>query len=236
MRTMLQANLRTKKDNQFIDRQGKTHPPAGVINVLGVGPGDPRLITPRVIETARCCDVLYGGRRNLAVFAGFPQVKIRITGNTDEIADKIKELGSSLTVGILVSGDPGLFSLLSALRRHFPPEKLNVLPGISSLQYFFAALKEPWHDVITRSVHGRDDESLTGIVKENSRVAVFTGPRTPPAAVASSLLENGVQERTVYIGENLSYPSERILSGTLADCLHWEVADLNIMALIRDSD
>ena len=55
----------------------------------------------------------------------------------DFIARELKEH----EVVVMVSGDPGYYSLLDALQRNFEQEKIEVIPGISAMQLAFRG----WH-------------------------------------------------------------------------------------------
>ena len=61
-----------------------------------------------------------------------------------------------------MSGDPGYYSLLDALKRDFPSGLIEVIPGLSAMQLAFARLALPWHEASLLSFHGRrpDDKEL----------------------------------------------------------------------------
>jgi len=204
------------------------------IFILGVGPGNPALVSPLVKETALSCHLLLGGRRNLKIFPDFKGEKKVIEGKLEPLMELIRENFPHKRIGILVSGDPGLYSLLPVVKGYFPPELLEVVPGISALQYLFARLKLPWHDASILSLHGKDLRGLSEIVRSHAKVGIFTDPLRTPAAVCRQLLEEGLEKRRVYVGENLSYPEERIYALTLQECLNLETAELNVMVILKE--
>ena len=75
----------------------------------------------------------------------------RYTGSYEFIGENL----ARQDVVVMVSGDPGYYSLLDALRRGFPQEAIQVIPGISSFQLAFARLALPWHEAELLSFHGR---------------------------------------------------------------------------------
>lgn len=205
---------------------------AGKIFVLGVGPGAPEYVLPAVSQRVRRCQVLVGGERNQALFPDFDGERKAVDSDIPSLLDYIQDQYRSRQVGVLVSGDPGLFSLLQPLKRRFSEAELEVIPGISALQYFFARLGLPWNDASIISLHGRDEQSLVRTVEEYARVGIFTDRRQTPAAVCARLLQAGIGERRVFVGENLSYPEEKIYSTTLASGCDLQVGELNVMVIL----
>ncbi len=205
------------------------------ILVLGVGPGAAEYVLPRVRELALTCQVLIGGRRNLELFPDFGGEKKEIGRDIPELLTFMeKRLREGRRQGVLVSGDPGLFSLLPLLRRSFPPELLEVVPGISSLQYLFARIGIPWHDAAVISMHGRKVEELPRIVRDNAVVGIFTGGEDAPARICSLLLQEGIKDRKVYVGENLSYENEKIQCGSVENTCGLRAGKLNVMVIIDE--
>lgn len=208
------------------------------IYVLGVGPGGAGFLPPRTRELASACDLLIGGRRNLELFACLSVEKREIGRDMDDLLDFVDAVYRHKKVGILVSGDPGLFSLLATLRRRFPPEVLEVVPAVSALQYLFARLCLPWHDALIFSLHGQPWEALAAelaaVVRQNAKVALFTDYANTPALICELLLQQGIRDRLVHIGENLSYPEEKLYRGSLEECCGLRVGPLNVMVIINE--
>lgn len=113
---------------------------------------------------------------------------------------------------LLVSGDPGLFSLLSVIKRRFPDENIRVLPGISSLQAICARLGESWHDAAILSGHGRAlSPGVFLNTVERSRITIlFCDKNISPEWACDRLRD--IPNLDVFIGENLGTPDERITS------------------------
>ncbi|RJX24721.1 MAG: precorrin-6y C5,15-methyltransferase (decarboxylating) subunit CbiE [Dethiobacter sp.] len=204
------------------------------IYILGMGPGNSSYVSPLVMETARTCDILLGGKRNLELVAGFPQEKIEIGGDIPSLLDFIRQRAETKKLGILVSGDPGLFSLLNAIRRSFPLENLEVIPGISSIQYLFAKLRLSWHDCVILSLHGKEEKDLAAIVRDNPKVAIFTDKKNTPAGICHLLLREGIRGKKVVIGENLSYPEEKIRISPLENLNNLQFSELNVLAVLQE--
>ncbi|MCC3145483.1 precorrin-6y C5,15-methyltransferase (decarboxylating) subunit CbiE [Halanaerobium sp. Z-7514] len=204
------------------------------IYVLGIGPGSRDYLTKKAEKTAEAADVLIGGERALKLFGDSEKKKIKISSELDKIKSFILENYQSQNIAVLVSGDPGLYSLLNYLRRELGPKRLEVIPGISSLQIAAAKIKLSWNDMQISSLHGNPDNKtkVLELVKNNSKVGLFTDNRFPPAKIAEYLLEMGVDEKRVYVFENLSYSDEKITSGSLKEISQKSFSKLTVMIIL----
>jgi len=199
--------------------------------VLGVGPGSPDYLTPAVVRAARKCDLLVGGSRNLALFSHLGLDSLEIKGSLQPVFDRIREVMTRRQVGILVSGDAGLYSIMPSLKREFGDQALEVYPGISAAQYMFARIGMSWQDARFISVHGRKIDQLIPVVQNNAVVAVFTDKINTPALICRILLLSGLKERQVYVGENLSYGDEKIHAGRPEDFLGLDSSPINMVVI-----
>ena len=88
-----------------------------------------------------------------------------------------------------------------------PPTSWQIVPGISSVQYLFSRIGLDMNDLYVTSSHGKqpDFDFLFSMPK----VAMVTDQLIGPRQIADALQARGLS-RTLYIGENLSYPDERI--------------------------
>ncbi len=201
------------------------------IAVLAVGPGSPAYLTPAVIEEAKKCDLLVGGKRNLALFDQPGREEVVIRGELAPVLALIRENMGRRKIGILVSGDAGIYSILPRLVREFGRQTLEVFPGVSAVQYFFARLGLTWQDAHFISLHGRDLEDLARLVADKALVVLFTDKKNSPARICRRLAEAGITGKTVHIGEDLSYPTEKIITGSPQDLVAHEGSDLNMVVI-----
>lgn len=179
--------------------------------IVGVGPGTLDYLTPAASRAIAGADVLVGGKRHLRALARNNQETFALKNNLPAAAEFIRSRMDRKMV-VLASGDPGMFGILSFLRRHFPVEELKVIPGISSVQLAFARLALPWHDAVLLSVHGREPEALVENIRLNPKVAVLTGPLFPPEKVARLLVAGGIEDRLIYCCSDLTYPDEQVIA------------------------
>ncbi|MDK2889070.1 MAG: cobalt-precorrin-7 (C5)-methyltransferase [Thermoanaerobacter sp.] len=185
------------------------------IDVVGIGPGGKDYLTPAALKAVKEAGVLAGGERNLALFEGHQGERFVIKNNLSELVNYINTKKNDSKVAVLASGDPGMYGILSYLRKHFKPEELNVIPGISAVQYACARLAMPWQDAAVVSTHGRDRGNFIEMVRRKSKVVALAGPGEAPPELARALINAGVGDKKVYICSDLSYPAEEIKACTL---------------------
>lgn len=185
------------------------------VAVVGVGPGGKDYLTRAALRAVEEADVLVGGERNLTLFDRRQRETFIIKNNLAEMVYFIKAKKNDQKVAVLASGDPGMFGILTYLRKHFGPEELNVIPGISAMQYACARLAIPWHDAVMVSTHGRDRGTLIEAVRRERKVVALAGPDEPPPELARALVEAGVEGKRIDVCSDLSYPAEEIQSFTL---------------------
>lgn len=184
--------------------------------IVGIGPGHPDYILPAASQAIREASVLVGGARVLEDFSRADQQKITVRGDIAAVIAAIRDQLERSDVVVMVSGDPGYYSLLDALRREFPIEKLSVIPGISSIQFAFSRLSLPWHDADLLSFHGRrpGDERLGH--RPGRILGMLTDANYNSQTIAELLLRLGwPPDCETAVCSRLSYADERIVRTTL---------------------
>ncbi len=197
--------------------------------IIGIGPGDKNYIYPAANKLIEASDVLIGGRRNLDLFLHLEKEEVVIGNNLAGIERyMLKHIGKK-KMAVLASGDPGVFSISEYLKNRLVDVELLVYPGISSLQYLCAKINKSWDDIFIASLHGRELNNLTNIVKNHGKVILFTGGASSHVHVCRELISSGLGDVTVTIGEKLSYPEERIVTGSPEEMAKLEFDSLSIM-------
>ncbi|MBQ6757727.1 MAG: precorrin-6y C5,15-methyltransferase (decarboxylating) subunit CbiE, partial [Selenomonadaceae bacterium] len=131
----------------------------------------------------------------------------------DFIRDKLP-LGE---VVVMVSGDPGYYSLLDLLRKNFPTQSIEVIPSISAMQLAFAKLALPWHSATLLSFHGRQPAQADLKFTAGKVLGLLTDAQFNSATISKLLIDCGWDKNSsVTICARLSYPDEKILTTTLA--------------------
>ena len=204
--------------------------------VVGVGPGSPDYLVPaarRVIAGAR---VLAGRAETLAFFARPGRETVELKGPLEPLIERLAARAGNEPVALLVSGDPGVYSLLGSITRRLPGRPVKVVPGISAVQLAFARLGLPWEDARILTVHGRGPgEELARAVAGHPKVAVLTDPRHSPAAVAAYLAARGLGHRPAFVLNNLSLKHERVWRGRLEELAACRETFDNAVLVILDA-
>lgn len=186
------------------------------IIIAGIGPGHPDYVLPAALKAIREAAFLVGGRRALADFGRANQRQVPITGDIPAVMDALRRRLAEGDAVVMVSGDPGYYSLLDALRREFPLDCLSVIPGISSLQFAFSRLALPWHDADLLSFHGRrpPDEAL--FYRRGRVIGMLTDTKYHSQTIPELLMGLGWPPETeAAVCARLSYEDEKILRTTL---------------------
>jgi len=204
--------------------------------VLGVGPGSPEYIVPVIHRKVQECNVLFGAKRHLEIFACWNKQQFSLGFDLRETIRLIGEMRAEKQIGILVSGDPGLYSFLTTLLNHFDRNDLEVYPGISSLQYLFARGVLPWQDARIVSLHGRRIEDLAELVRKESKLAFLVDNKFPVGEIVRFLVDSGITGKRVLVGENLSYRKEKIQDLSLEEWAGAKTADLSVMVIYDDKE
>lgn len=168
----------------------------------------------KAIRSARC---LVGGRRALNQFATSNQITCAVTGDLIRSIDFIGDKLQLDDVVVMVSGDPGYYSMLDLLRKHFPPSSIEVIPSISAMQLAFARLALPWQEATLLSFHGRQPARASLQFTAGKVLGLLTDGAFNSATISALLIECGwASDSIVTIYERLSYPDEHIQTLTLA--------------------
>ena len=193
------------------------------IIVVGIGPGDSAYLLPKAQKTIENARTLVGGKRALADFSHSGVRECAIGADIPSVLSFIREALETDDVVVMVSGDPGYYSLLDALRRSFPLSQIEVIPGISSLQMAFARLALPWHSARLLSFHGREPLEAELVRLDGTVLGMLTDGRNNSQTIAARLMVHGWKSNdTMYVCTRLSYADEQILETTIGSAAESE--------------
>ena len=186
------------------------------IIVVGIGPGDSAYLLPKAQKTIENARILVGGKRALADFSHSGARECAIGADIPGVLSFIRDALAADDVVVMVSGDPGYYSLLDALRRSFPIGQIEVIPGISSMQMAFARLALPWHAARLLSFHGREPHEAELLRTEGAVLGMLTDGRNNSQIIAARLMAHGwSSDDTMYVCTRLSYADEQITEMTI---------------------
>ncbi len=186
------------------------------------------------------CGLIVGTPRHLALVQGMAAEKHPIT----PLAPALKSIRHGLVsgdVGVLASGDPLFFGIGRRLLKEFGPDRLVVLPALSTMQEACARFHLPWDDMAKVSLHGRKTLHAPGLLLGWEKSFVFTDRHNTPASLARQLVDylELIEDAPLlagcrmHVAENLGAREERLFSGTLAEAASEHFAELNVLIVTR---
>ena len=204
----------------------------GILYGIGVGPGDPELLTLKAVRILREADVIAvpatgeGRRVALSIAAAhvadkpvmdcmMPMLRdrARLNENYDRVADALAaRLDAGETVAFLTLGDPSVYSTYTYLHRRLLARGYDarLVPGVPSFCAAAAALNEPLCEGgealhILPASHGAVGD---GLDLPGTRVLMKAGREL--GAVCDALAARGELTRAGMV-ENCGMENERVL-------------------------
>lgn len=203
------------------------------VTIIGVGPGNPDLLSRAALDAIGIADVVIGAHRALVGIDVPPDVVRCELVKTADIVAALTDAASWQRAVVVMTGDVGLFSgarrLVEALSGDAQVD-VRVIPGISSASYLAARLGRPWQDWRFASAHG----VACDIVAEAERAGelfLVTSGGEDPSRLSGELVQAGFGDARVTVAERLSYPDERITCATASEIAGQTFDDLNVMLI-----
>lgn len=203
------------------------------VTIIGVGPGNPDLLSCAALDAIGIADVVIGAHRALVGIDVPPDVVRCELVKTADIVAALTDAASWQRAVVVMTGDVGLFSgarrLVEALSGGAQVD-VRIIPGISSASYLAARLARPWQDWRFASAHG----VACDIVAEAERAGelfLVTSGGEDPSRLSGELVQAGFGDARVTVAERLSYPDERITCATASEIAGQTFDDLNVMLI-----
>lgn len=199
--------------------------------IIGTGMGSMDLLTQRARDALINAPRIFTSGRVAAELA--PQ-------NCNIQPMSVREIARSLAAdtkntAVLVTGDAGFYSLSTCLIAELESlYEIEIVNGINSLQYFCGKLGAPYDDVKCVSLHGRSGSVLSA-VSYNRRVFVLTGGENTARTILQTLCNTGLGGIRASVGEDLSYPNEKITAGTASSLCKKDFSGLSVLLLENES-
>ena len=224
-----------------------------MIKVVGLGPGHPSYVLPLAIEIIKSADLVVGAKRHLDPIMDYCKDTMDYSKGFGEIQKLLMNHKKEETIVFAVSGDVGFYSMLDFIKRNVEASLVSVVPGISSLQYFYSKLALGYEESSWISLHGRDydlddkirKEEELGILLDHSQnnqyvACEFKRVRedlenkdrvkdTDQDIRRDENKTNGLKIPIFYVGERLSYDDEAISRLTMDECINYKAKDLSVV-------
>ena len=205
------------------------------ITLLGIGMGSQETLTVQGKKAAKSADLIIGAKR-MADAVREPGQAVVYEYRSDVIADYIRNHPEYEKVVIALSGDVGFYSgarkLLTALGGR--ESNVEVICGISSVVYFMSEIGLSWDDAKITSAHGKHC-NLISMIRHNQKVFSILGTGTAVAELAGKLVKYHMGEVLLYVGENLSYPDEKIFVKKAEELTNYEGQPLSVVCAFHEN-
>jgi len=205
-----------------------------IITIVGCGPGSLDYVTPAALKAIEEADVLVSAKRLLDLFLSGGAERISVDSAHQEALEAIEARKDRCSVVVLVTGDPGLYSLARLVIKRFGREHCRVVPGISSVQTAFARLCLDWHDARVISTH-KEDPDPDPSLQNADKIAVLVGREGSIRWVADHLLKGQSEDRRVFVCENLTLEDERIREVEAGDLPLLDVSPQTVIVIVKRS-
>ncbi|NJD92031.1 MAG: precorrin-6y C5,15-methyltransferase (decarboxylating) subunit CbiE [Geobacter sp.] len=200
------------------------------IHLVGAGITGWEGLGSKALEVIRTADLLIGHQRHLDNFPDFAGEK-QLLGDLSIMLEQLRTTEKRCVV--LGSGDPNFFGIGRFLMRNLPKERIEIYPNVTSVQYAFAMIKEPWDDAVFISVHGRGLGRSIDRIIASEKAAILTDKVNTPAVIARELLERGADGYEAWLCEEMGLPGEKFTKTDVRGLLDLPSAELNILILIK---
>ncbi|MEG0919025.1 MAG: precorrin-6y C5,15-methyltransferase (decarboxylating) subunit CbiE [Anaerovoracaceae bacterium] len=206
-----------------------------VVNIIGIGMGNPATLTLWAKETIENCTFLIGAKRMVEGFAK-EGVSICNAIRPEEICEEINKRPENENIAVLMSGDVGFFSGTKKLKAMMfdscDNAYVNLIPGISSLQYFAAMVGTSWDDARVFTLHGREGNPVSQVLT-NKKTFILLSKDNTPSGICKELTDSGLGELEVFVGTNLSYDEEFIFHSNAEQIVNTDFDPLSVMLIIN---
>lgn len=203
------------------------------ITIVGIGMGNPETMTLQAIHAVEQSDLLIGAQRMLDSFQDM-QKPTFCAYQPEKIKDYLIQNTNYQKPVILLSGDIGFYSGAKKLYQVLEDYQIDTISGISSLVYLCGKLHTAWEDVHCVSIHGREAVLISEIAS-HQKTFILAGGNQTPAQICRQLLQKGLGTATVSIGENLSYPNEKIVCDRAENLITYQSEKLCVMLVTHQN-
>lgn len=215
---------------QVLDLLGLEEPAQTTLTLVGIGPGSRQGMTLEAREAIRQADICFGAPRMLEILpeeAGCEKTPLYLPG---DVIPWLLARGRGRRAAVLLSGDVGFFSGAKKLLEAAAGAGIEtrLISGVSSAVYFLGRLGIPWEQVKFASLHGRQSDPIAPI-RQNRYTFLLMAGQESLRELCRTLLDFGLDEVKLSVGENLSYPEERLVSGGPEELLCQEFQSLLVV-------
>lgn len=226
----------------------------GSLRIVGLGPGDERMVTPQVAAVLADATDVYGYAPYVARVPPRPGLEVHPSDNRDEMARARDALGAAAAgrrAVIVSSGDPGVFAMAAAVFEALETEPgwqeldIAVLPGVTAMLAAAAAAGAPLgHDFC--AINLSDNLKPWRLIEKRLRLAAeadfaiaLYNPRSKarPDALQAALdviASSAGQDRLVILVRNASLADVTVTVAPLRETVA-EAVDMRTLVIVGNS-
>lgn len=210
------------------------------VYLIGAGMGGAGQFTLEALTALAQCEVIFGSPRVLESVQPYaPSVTTMNCYQSAQIWQWLERNKEVQKAAVIFSGDTGFYSGADSFVRDLEANpwkehyQCMIYPGISSVSYLCAKIRQPWQDLRIISLHGRELD-LTELLFERLDLFILLGSKIGAAQLCHLLTDAGEGGRQVIIGQRLSYPDERIITGRAKDLVTEKFHSLSVMIIKKE--
>lgn len=209
-RPLLEEGISLSQCRKMLCRQFGLHP-SKEISLVGIGMGSPALMTLEARQALDKAELVIGARRMVEA-AALEEQDVCIEYDSEKISRYIEEHPEYEKIAVVLSGDVGFYSGARKLLERLSGYDVRMICGISSLVYFMGKIGKSWDDAFITSAHGRK-ANLVAAIRTHEKVFSILGSSDGVSVLAKKLKEYNMGHVRLFVGEQLSYAQEKILTG-----------------------
>jgi precorrin-6Y C5,15-methyltransferase (decarboxylating) len=183
------------------------------LTLIGIGEDGRDGLSPAALRIIDRAGFIMGGERHLDLIGKTDSETRAWPKPFEQGIETILARRGQDTV-VLASGDPFFYGVGATLARHIPPEEILTLPAPSAFSLMASRLGWAMQDCALISLHGRPFERIAPHCQPNAKILSLTWDETTIRRVADYLVDHGMGESVIAIGQALGGPREQIIKKT----------------------
>lgn len=200
------------------------------LSIVGIGEDGTDGLSPAARVLIGAAEIVFGGRRHLALAAPFIRGAARPWPSPFDGAGAEVLVHRGRPVCVLASGDPFHYGVGAVLAQKVDACEMTVLPAPSAFSLAAARLGWPLQATVLLSLHGRTLDLVRPHLQPGARILALTSDGDGPTALAKLLAETGFGASRLTVLEALGGPRERVRAVEAADYGFGAVEALNTVA------
>ncbi|MBD8905979.1 precorrin-6y C5,15-methyltransferase (decarboxylating) subunit CbiE [Methylorubrum zatmanii] len=200
------------------------------LTLIGIGEDGRAGLSPAAAAALDAAEVVYGGRRHLALAAPLAAETRSWPSPIGEAYPGILARRGRPTC-ILATGDPFHYGIGAEIARLVPAPEIRAFPQPSAFSLAAARLGWSLPETACITLHGRDLLSIVPHLQPGAHLLALSWDGATPAALAGLLTERGLGRSRLTVLEAMGGPQERIRADRADGFGLADIAALNTVAV-----